>query len=74
MAKHMRAVAVKIPASILTLVLAIGAFIWRWRVPDVMLHLQGINIFYLLCSLAFLPLIIVIGWYGATLTFPVEKK
>ena len=74
MAKKMRAVDVKIPASILTLVLAIGAFIWRWRVPDVMLHLQGINIFYLLCSLAFIPLIIVIGWYGATLTFPVEKK
>ena len=74
MARKMRAVAIKIPVSILTLVLAVGVFIWRWRVPDVMAHLQGINILYLLCSLAFIPLIIVIGWYGATLTFPVEKK
>jgi predicted heme/steroid binding protein/uncharacterized membrane protein len=74
MGRKIRAVAIKIPASILTLALAITAFIWRWQVPDVLVHLQGINILYLLCSLSLIPLIAVIGWYGATLTFPIEQK
>jgi len=68
-----RPVAIKIPASVGGLVLAIILFIWRLKHPAVMVGLQGGNAVYFICSLAFIPLISVIGWYGATLTFPIEQ-
>ena len=71
--RMMKPVAIKIPTSVGGLVLAIVVFIWRWKNPAVMLDLHGANVFYFICSLAFIPLISVIGWYGATLTFPIEK-
>jgi predicted heme/steroid binding protein/uncharacterized membrane protein len=74
MAKMMKPVAIKIPLSVITLGIAIASFIWRWKVPDVMASLHGIRILYLLCSLSFVPLIAVIGWYGATMTFPIETE
>lgn len=73
MARTMKPVAIKIPLSILILVLAVILFIWRWHAPGVMTGPGGINVLYFLCSLAFLPLIWTVGWYGATLTFPIEK-
>jgi predicted heme/steroid binding protein/uncharacterized membrane protein len=73
MARMMKPVAVKIPASAVTLILAIVAFIWRWNHPEVMSNLQGLNVVYFICSLTFIPLIALIGWYGATLTFPIER-
>jgi predicted heme/steroid binding protein/uncharacterized membrane protein len=74
MARKMKPVAIKIPLSILILVLAVILFIWRWNAPGVMTGPAGINVLYFLCSLAFLPLIGTVGWYGATLTFPMEKE
>lgn len=74
MARKLKPVAIKIPLSVLTLILAVISFIWRWKVQDVMTNLQGINILYFLCSIAFIPLIAVIGWYGATMTFPMEEE
>ncbi len=29
---------------------------------------------YLICILSFIPLVSVIGWFGASLTFPIEKE
>jgi hypothetical protein len=69
----MRPVAIKICASSATLILALIAFIWRLKNPEVMFNLQGINTIYFICSLVFIPLISIIGWYGATLTFPIEE-
>jgi predicted heme/steroid binding protein/uncharacterized membrane protein len=71
--RMMRPVAIKIPASAGVLVLAIIMFIWRLKNPAVMADLQGGNAVYFICSLSFIPLISVIGWYGATLTFPIEQ-
>jgi predicted heme/steroid binding protein/uncharacterized membrane protein len=73
MGKMMKAVAIKISVSAVAFVLAVIAFIWRWRVPEVMSDPQGISSTYMLLSLLFIPLISVIGWYGATLTFPIEE-
>ena len=73
MARMMTPVAIKIPLSIVTLVIAAVSFVWRWNVPDVMMPLTGAGILYFLFSLAFVPLIGVIGWFGATMTFPIEK-
>jgi predicted heme/steroid binding protein/uncharacterized membrane protein len=73
MAKPLKAVKVKLPLSITLFVTQIIAFVWRLNVPDVIDSIQGINIIYLLLVLSFFPMVVVIGWFGAFLTFPVEK-
>ena len=72
MAKPLKAVKVKLPLSITLLVTQIIAFIWRLKVPDVMDSIQGVNILYFLLVLAVFPMVVIIGWFGAFLTFPVE--
>jgi len=73
LAKPMTAAKLKIPLSLTLLLLQIIAFIWRMKVPMVMDSLQGVNIVYLLLVLSLFPIVVVIGWFGAHLTFPVEK-
>jgi len=73
MLKPLKAVKVKIPLSITLLVTQIIAFVWRIKVPDVIDSIQGVNIIYFLLVLSFFPMVVVIGWFGAFLTFPVEK-
>jgi predicted heme/steroid binding protein/uncharacterized membrane protein len=74
MAQPLRAVKVKIPLSLILLVTQIIAFIWRMNVPQVMDSIQGVNIIYLLLVFSLFPMVVVIGWFGAFLTFPVEKS
>lgn len=73
MARMMKPVAVKIPLSIVTVILAAVLFIWRINAPEVMAG-PGFDARYFLLSLSFVPLISIIGWYGATMTFPIEKQ
>jgi len=74
LSRPVRAVLIKKRLSPVMLILAIIAFIWRLRVPDVLDHLNGVGFVYLLLVLSFLPIVTVIGWFGAQLTFPVEKE
>ncbi len=73
MSKPLKAVKVKIPLSITLLVTQIIAFVWRLKVLDVIDSIQGVNIIYFLLVLSFFPMVVVIGWFGAFLTFPVEN-
>lgn len=73
LAKPMKAAKVKIPLSLTLLVAQIIAFIWRMSVPQVMDSVRGVNFIYLLLVLSLFPMVVVIGWFGAHLTFPVEK-
>jgi predicted heme/steroid binding protein/uncharacterized membrane protein len=73
MAQPLTAVKVKMPLSLILLVVQIITFIWRLKVPHVMDSTQGVNIIYLLLIVSLFPIVIVIGWFGASLTFPVEK-
>lgn len=73
LAKPMTAAKVKIPLSLTLLVAQIIAFIWRMSVPQVMDSVRGVNFIYLLLVLSLFPMVVVIGWFGAHLTFPVEK-
>jgi predicted heme/steroid binding protein/uncharacterized membrane protein len=73
MARPMRPVKVKIPLTLTLLVTEIIIFVWRISVPEVLDSIQGINILYLLLVLALIPMITIIGWFGASMTFPVEK-
>jgi len=74
LSRPVRAVLIKKRLSPVMLILAIIAFIWRLRVPDVLDTLSGSGYIYLLLVLSFLPIVTVIGWFGAQLTFPVEKE
>ncbi len=72
MAQPMRPVKIKIPLTLTLLVTQIIIFIWRISDPNVLDSIQGASILYLLLVLALIPIITVIGWFGASMTFPVE--
>ncbi len=74
MAKMLKPVKIKIPLSLAMLTTAIVLFIWRTMVPDVLATLAGANIVYLLLVLSLGIMVMVIGWNGAAMTFPVEKE
>lgn len=74
LARPMKAIIIKITVSSSMVVVAVIAFIWRIEQPSILDHLSGANIIYLVLVLLLLPMIAVVGWYGATLTFPLHKK
>ena len=49
------------------------AFVWRFQSPEVVHSFSGLRIYFLLI-LALTPLVSIIGWFGASLTFPIEKE
>jgi predicted heme/steroid binding protein/uncharacterized membrane protein len=73
LAKPLRPVNIKKRVSIIMLLVAAAAFAMRAAIPDILLNFRGISIIYLILVLSVFPLVTVIGWYGAALTFPVEK-
>ena len=74
MARMMKPIAIKIPLSLALLVVAIILFFWRLNDPEIMDGVQSGSLIYLLLSLALFPMVSIVGWFGATMTFPVEKK
>ena len=64
---------VKITLSILMLTVSLAALIWRDTVPDVLTNLEGARYIYLLLVFSLVPMVLVIGWNGAKLTFPIER-
>jgi predicted heme/steroid binding protein/uncharacterized membrane protein len=74
LAKPMRAVKVKIGFSVLLLGFSLLAFVFRVLNPGILASFGGGSILYLLLVFALVPIVAVIGWFGATLTFPVEKN
>lgn len=74
MAKPIRPVIIKLTVSLLLFVVSMVAFTWRVADPAV-LHVFGLrSVIYFLLILSLTPLVGIIGWYGAQLTFPVEKE
>ncbi len=71
--RSMRPVNIKIAFSIVMLAVSLTAFIWRKTSPGVLTHLEGAGHVYLLLIFSLVPLVLVIGWNGAKLTFPIEK-
>jgi len=73
-AKPMRPVRIKILFSGILMAVSIVAFLWRVLFPDVFTSLAKEGIAYFLLIISLVPMVVVIGWYGATLTFPLEKE
>jgi predicted heme/steroid binding protein/uncharacterized membrane protein len=74
MAKMLKPVKIKIPLSIAMLMVEIVLFVWRLSVPDILDSLQGTGLIYLLLVLSLSVFVTIIGWNGASMTFPVEKE
>jgi predicted heme/steroid binding protein/uncharacterized membrane protein len=74
MARPIRRVTIKRRLSFSLFVVAAVAFIWRLMVPDILSNLSGTGIVYLVLVLALTPFVLVIGWHGGQLTFPMEKE
>jgi predicted heme/steroid binding protein/uncharacterized membrane protein len=73
LAKPTRPVTIKKRVSILMFIIAVVAFIWRIIVPDILDTFGLASVIYLILVLSFFPLVTVVGWFGAQLTFPIEK-
>lgn len=74
LARPVRAVTLKIILSCILFVLASGILYWKIADPVIM-DVPGIaRIIYLTINLSLLPLVSIIGWLGASLTFPIKKK
>jgi predicted heme/steroid binding protein/uncharacterized membrane protein len=73
LARPVKAVAIKQRVSLILLVLEIIVFIWRVKVPGVLDSLSAGSLIYFALVLSLVPLVTIIGWYGAKLTFPIEK-
>jgi predicted heme/steroid binding protein/uncharacterized membrane protein len=72
--RSLRPVEIKKRVSILMFGLAAIAFFWRLSVPDILSTFDLAGGLYLVLIISLLPLVTVMGWLGAQLTFPVEKE
>ncbi|MCE5241678.1 MAG: DUF2231 domain-containing protein [Syntrophobacteraceae bacterium] len=74
LARPTRPVTIKIFTSIVLLLVALGAFTWRLEHPGIPDSFSADGVVYFLLILSLTPLVTVIGWHGAMLTFPIEKE
>ena len=72
MAKPLKAVKIKLPLTLIMFINEVVIFIWRIIEPNILGSVNVASIIYFLLLLALIPMITVIGWYGASMTFPVE--
>ncbi len=72
--RPVRSVRVKRPLSMIMLANEIIIFVWRMLNPNILDSFRLAGVVYFLLILSLLPMIIIIGWFGAALTFPIEKE
>ncbi|MDP2643435.1 MAG: cytochrome b5 domain-containing protein [Desulfobacterales bacterium] len=73
LAKPLRAVAVKKRVSIAMLITGLIVFVWRLINPGILDSFQTGSIIYLFLVVSLFPMVCVIGWFGAALSFPIER-
>ncbi len=72
-AKPVRSVIIKRRLSFLMLAIEIVLFVWRMKQPDILVGWDTTAAVYFLLNLSLFPVIIILGWFGASLTFPIEE-
>ncbi len=73
--RPLRPIIFKLILTPILLIVGTGAFIWRWLDPGSLAaldHWTGKVFLALIFSMV--PLVSLIGWYGATLTFPLHEE
>ncbi len=73
LAKPVRSVTIKRRVAFIFLVTQIIIFVWRVKVPGILDTFEVASVVYFLLVLSLLPMVTTMGWYGAKLTFPIEK-
>lgn len=71
--EFLRPVVVKLILSPVMLLLGTAALIWHYLNPDILVSSKLGSYLYLGCLLALAALVGAIGWFGGTLTFPLES-
>jgi len=74
LAKPMKTIVSKIVLSAILVLLSAGVLFWRIADPGILYDVGPARIAYLVIILLFVPLVSVIGYLGAGLTFPIVKK
>ena len=74
LARPIRPVNIKIAASIVLFLVSLAAFTWRMQAPDILDSFGVESFVYFLLVLSLTPLVTIIGWHGAMLTFPIERE
>ena len=74
MAKPIKPILIKLWASLTLWVVAMIVFTWRVTAPDILETTSAARNVYLILILSLAVLVTIIGWFGAKLTFPVEKR
>lgn len=68
--KWSKIIVVKMFGSLILITLILAIFMWKILVPEIMLQPSGARIIYIILSLTLVPIITVLGWFGAKMTFP----
>jgi predicted heme/steroid binding protein/uncharacterized membrane protein len=74
MAKLLKPVKVKIPLTLALFATSVVLFIWRLNSPEILDSLSGAGLLYIFLVLSLAGMVTVIGWNGASMTFPIEKE
>lgn len=74
MSQRMRQVTFKLALTPLLFLIFAATFLWRLSSPDLLAEPSAASVVYVLLVLALAPVAGLIGWFGATMTFPLEKK
>jgi predicted heme/steroid binding protein/uncharacterized membrane protein len=74
MAKPMGPVTIKKRLSITLLAIDIILFVWRITTPAILSSPGWARLIYVALAILLLPMVTVIGWFGASLTFPMERE
>ncbi|HVO39696.1 MAG TPA: DUF2231 domain-containing protein [Spirochaetia bacterium] len=67
-------VTIKIVVSCAMLADGLGAFIWRLADPSVITRPGSPSVPWLLLVFLLLPMVVIVAWFGATLTFPLRRE
>ncbi len=73
-ARPIKAVRIKQYLSVVLFGFDVILFIWRSVAPDVLNSFTWAGIVYCILIFSLLPLVVVIGWFGAQLTFPLKAN
>jgi hypothetical protein len=60
--------------SIALFVVTVIAVTWRLAQPDILEVFRVQSAVYFILIMSFTPIVIVVGWFGAQMTFPIERE
>ncbi len=74
MLRPLTPVRIKIYTSIAMFILGLAAFVWRLADPSIVSGRDGLSLLYFALIFLLLPMVVVVAWNGAMLTFPLRAE